>query len=130
MSQLRSSIGLTLFLLLAGCASSGNEKVRAETREGLEQQVQKGKSTKQSIQDLFGDPDEVTFTDSGNEIWHYKHSLSTAKPINFVPYVNILSHGMDVKNKIIVFMFDKKGIVQTYTFSDSKNEIKNGLFDN
>jgi len=130
MTQMRSSIVFMLLLLLVGCASSGNEKVRNETKENLEQQIQKGKSSKQNVQDLFGDPDEISFTDSGNEIWRFRHSVATSKPINFVPYANIFSHGMDVKNKMIVFMFDKKGIVQNYTFSDSKNEVKNGLFDN
>ena len=130
MPKLNSIVALSLCILLSGCASSGNEKIRSETKEGLEQQIQKGKSSKQNVQDLYGDPDEITFTDSGNEIWRFKHSLATSKPINFVPYANIFSHGMDVKNKIIVFIFDKKGIVQNYTLSDAKNEIKNGLFDN
>ena len=130
MPKLNSIVALALCILLSGCASSGNEKIRSETKEGLEQQIQKGKSSKQNVQDLYGDPDEITFTDSGNEIWRFKHSLATSKPINFVPYANIFSHGMDVKNKIIVFIFDKKGIVQNYTLSDAKNEIKNGLFDN
>ena len=130
MPKLNSIVALALCILLSACASSGNEKIRSETKEGLEQQIQKGKSSKQNVQDLYGDPDEITFTDSGNEIWRFKHSLATSKPINFVPYANIFSHGMDVKNKIIVFIFDKKGIVQNYTLSDAKNEIKNGLFDN
>lgn len=130
MPKLNSIVALAFCILLSGCASSGNEKIRSETKEGLEQQIQKGKSSKQNVQDLYGDPDEITFTDSGNEIWRFKHSLATSKPINFVPYANIFSHGMDVKNKIIVFIFDKKGIVQNYTLSDAKNEIKNGLFDN
>lgn len=71
-------LALGLGLIIAGCASVGNESLRHLTREDLENQLENGKTTKEDVRMALGDPSTTDFTDSGNEIWKYKHVAQSA----------------------------------------------------
>ncbi len=114
-------------LLVSGCASAGNEAVRNETPVSVAQKITKGLSTKETVLGFYGAPSSTSFTDSGNEIWNYEHIYATAQAINFVPVVSIFARGEDVQKNLIVFFFDKNGVVQNYTVSRSQSEIHRGI---
>ncbi len=112
---------------LAACTSSGNESIRAESNETISSKIKKGSTTKNQVKAALGDPSTISFTDSGNEQWTYKHDIAKPKPINFVPYASLIASGADVESKTLVIFFNKAGIVQNYTISESKQEVRRGL---
>ncbi|WP_448954902.1 outer membrane protein assembly factor BamE domain-containing protein [Labrys neptuniae] len=120
-------IAASLAVIVTGCASAGNERIRAESSATVSQKLVRGSTTKAQVKGAFGDPLAVSFTDSGNEVWTYEHTVARPKPVNFVPYVNLVASGANVEKKSLVVFFNKAGIVQNYALSDSKGEVRQGL---
>jgi outer membrane protein assembly factor BamE (lipoprotein component of BamABCDE complex) len=113
--------------LLAGCATVGNEKMATATQATVSQQITEGKTTKNDVRTTMGDADAVSFTDSGNEIWTYKHARATPKATNFIPVVNWFVRGADVTTRELVVLFDKNNVVTKYTMRETQSEVKSGL---
>ena len=113
--------------LLSGCASSGNESIADASLQTVSEQLVKGKTTQAQVRQLYGDPMKSSFTDSGNESWEYEFSRMRSKPINFVPYVNVIYSGAEGDKKSLVIFFDKSKVVQQYTISTSKVDVSRGL---
>jgi len=82
------------------------------------------------VRQAYGDPMKTSFTDSGNETWEYDFSRLRSKPINFVPYVNVIYSGAEGEKKSLVIFFDKHKVVQQFTVSTSQVDISHGLFTN
>jgi hypothetical protein len=59
--------------------------------------------------------------------WEYEFSRMRSKPINFVPYVNVIYSGAEGDKKSLVIFFDKSRVVQQYTISTSKVDVSRGL---
>ena len=114
-------------LLLSGCASYGNQKIKDQTQASISQTLTEGKTTKAEVKTALGNADAVSFTDSGNEIWTYKFTKQTPHARNFIPVVNWFSRGADLKTKEVVIMFDKNNIVSKYTMRESEDVIKAGI---
>jgi outer membrane protein assembly factor BamE (lipoprotein component of BamABCDE complex) len=113
--------------LLSGCASSGNESIADASVQTVSEQLVKGKTNQAQVRQLYGDPMKSSFTDSGNESWEYEFSRMRSKPINFVPYVNVIYSGAEGDKKSLVIFFDKSKVVQQYTISTSKVDVSRGL---
>ena len=113
--------------LLSGCASTGVQQLKDESSSSVSTKISKGKSTKDDVRAAFGDPTETSFTDSGNELWRYKYSHSSAKGINFVPIVNIFTSGANIDKKELVVFYDEHGVVKNYSMQASKEEVRNGI---
>ncbi|CAB3797119.1 hypothetical protein LMG28688_04463 [Paraburkholderia caffeinitolerans] len=113
--------------VLGGCASQGVQQLKDESASTVSTKITRGKSTKDDIRAAFGDPTETSFTDSGNELWRYRYTRSTAKAINFVPVVNMLTSGADVDKKELVVFFDDSGVVKNYSMQATKEEVKQGI---
>lgn len=113
-------------LMLTGCVSTGNVVMKEQNQQSIENAIVKGKTTKQDVSKVFGSADSVSFTDSGNEVWTYRHSRSTPMARNFIPY-NFFSLGENIKTKELVILFDAKGVVTNYTFRETANQSKSGL---
>lgn len=113
-------------LLMTGCVTSGNVAMKEQTQQSIDSAIQKGKTTKQEVTQKFGSADAVSFTDSGNEVWTYRHSKSKPMARNFIPY-NFFSLGDNTKTKELVILFDTKGVVTNYTFRGTANQSKYGV---
>jgi outer membrane protein assembly factor BamE (lipoprotein component of BamABCDE complex) len=120
-------LALGLGLVVAGCASVGNESLRHLTREGLESQLENGKTTKEDVRVALGDPNTTDFTDSGNEIWKYRHVRTQAKVENFIPVVDLLASGQDVTTKEVALFFDQDGLLRNYSMIEVEDEVRTGL---
>ena len=116
-------------VVLAGCASSGNEKVRTETMDTVGTKVTKGVTTKDQVKALYGEPGSVSLTDGGSEVWKYEYAHATAKAVSFVPIVGLFAGGADVNKNEIVFLFDKNNVLQNYTVHASQSETHRGGSD-
>lgn len=112
--------------MLAGCASAGNQVLKTETSDSVDQQIHDGQSTKASVKAAFGDPSETSFTDGGNEIWKYTYAYVTPMAADFVPIVGLFAGGSNVDKKELVILFDKNGTVTKHTMNASKETIQRG----
>ncbi|MDO4894935.1 MULTISPECIES: hypothetical protein [Moraxella] len=113
-------------VLATGCATSGNVAIKDQTQQSIDSVIVKSKTTKQEVLNRFGAADSVSFTDSGNEIWTYRHSRSKPMARNFIPY-NVFSLGDNVKTKELVILFNANGVVSNYTFRETDNQAKFGI---
>jgi len=123
----RNLVLIALAITLLGCATVGNDRIKDHTQETVSQKIISGKTTKSDIKEQFGEPSSISFTDSGNEIWTYKHARATPKGVNFIPVVNLFVRGLDVSTKTIVVLFDKNDTVTKYTMNEDQSEVKGGL---
>ena len=121
------TVALLISLVLAGCASSGNESIADATGETVSSQIVKGRTRQTDVRRLYGDPMKTSFASNGNESWEYEFSRMHSKPTNFIPYVNLVHSGAEGDKKSLVVFFDKQKIVQDYTMSTSKVEVSRGL---
>lgn len=119
-------VGALAAILLTGCVSTGNTVMKEQNQQSIESTIVKGVSTKQDVTSKFGSADSVSFTDSGNEVWTYRHSRSTPMARNFIPY-NFFSLGENIKTKELVILLDKNGVVSNYTFRETANQSKSGI---
>ncbi len=121
------TVALLISLVVAGCASSGNESIADATGATVSSQLVKGRTHQTEVRRLYGDPMKTSFASNGNESWEYEFSRMHSKPTNFIPYVNLVHSGAEGDKKSLVVFFDKQKIVQDYTMSTSKVEESRGL---
>ncbi|MDA8416686.1 MAG: outer membrane protein assembly factor BamE [Betaproteobacteria bacterium] len=114
---------------ITGCASTGNESIRAESGDTLKSKIVEGRTTRAQIQELFGAPTTTSFTDSGLEIWTYSFTKMSADAISYVPIVNMFGASSSGTKKSLVVMFDKQNIVQRYAINESAVTQKTGLLN-
>jgi len=117
----------TLFIL-AGCASTGNKVLKEESASTVAAKIEKGKSTKEEVRTLYGDPMHTSFTDSGKEIWKYEFIKTHAKASNFIPIVSLFASGAEGNKKELVIIFDESGVVKNFSMSTSKVDTNTSLF--
>jgi hypothetical protein len=121
---------LIVVLSLAGCYSSGNAGVKSQD---LVAQIKVGKSTKNDVTLLFGQPNSVTRSSfqianqadpkqmvTVVESWGYQHTKSQTDAKSFIPFAGMWLGGTDYEVAIVQFGFDGKGIVQQVTSSQQK----------
>jgi len=116
-------------ILIGGCASSGNEKVRTETMDTVSSKVTKGTTTKDQVKALYGEPSSVSLTDSGSEVWKYEYAHATATAVSYVPIVGLFAGGADVNKNEVVFIFDKNNVLLNYTVHASQSQTHRGGSD-
>lgn len=122
---------VVLFAALAvGCASVGNEQLRDETETSVQGKISEGKTTKAEVRAIFGSPLKTSFTDGGLEVATYEFTNVSADAISFIPIVNLFGASASGKKKELVILFDKSGVVQRYSMSESEVKQKTGLFNN
>ena len=127
MRKILTIASLSIAVLLAGCASSGNMTLRDANQQQVDAHLTRGKTTKADVTTYLGAPDEVSFGDSGGEQWTYQYAHATTKAITLVPVVGLFAGGQNLDKKQLVVLFDDKGVVRKYTFAASNGEIRTGL---
>ena len=115
--------------VLTGCASVGNETLRAESESSVQKKISEGKSTKSEVRSMFGSPMKTSFTDGGLEIWTYEFTKVSADAISYVPLVNLFGASVSGTKKELVILFDKSGLLQRYSMSESEVKQKTGVFN-
>ncbi|MBU6995023.1 outer membrane protein assembly factor BamE domain-containing protein [Ferrovum myxofaciens] len=120
---------VVLCVALAGCASTGNESIRAESSSTIKDKIVEGKTTQAQVQSLFGAPTVTSFTDSGLEVWTYDFTKMSADAISYVPVVNWFGASSSGTKKSLVVLFDKQNVVQRYSLKEAEVSQKTGLFN-
>lgn len=115
---------LVLFLMIVGCASSGNSFLKKESLDTIESRITQGQTTKQEIRNTYGDPLLTSFTDSGNEIWTYQFDQMS---LDAVSLINPLKNTYNGTRKQLVIMYDSKGVVSRYNMNASPHKREMGI---
>ncbi|WP_288764530.1 hypothetical protein [uncultured Enterobacter sp.] len=113
---------------VAGCASSGNQKLKNETENSVQNKIQEGKTTKAEVKSYFGSPDAVSYTDGGNEIWKYSFAKVKVNGTSFIPFYGLFHNGTNGTKKELTILF-KEDKVQKYTMAESAIDTKSGWAD-
>jgi outer membrane protein assembly factor BamE (lipoprotein component of BamABCDE complex) len=131
---MRSKIALLAILaavsVVSGCASVGNETLRAESESTVKGKMVEGKTTKAEVKSMFGSPMKTTFTDGGLEVWTYEFSKVSADAVSFIPIVNLFGATASGTKKELVAMFETNGVLKRYAMSESDVKQKTGVFNN
>jgi len=98
-----------------------------QSQESVSKFIVEGKTSKSDLTSKFGDPTNTSYTDSGNEIWTFQHVRASPQAINYIPVANLFARGFDTTTKRLVVFFDKNGIVQKYTMSETQGETAAGV---
>lgn len=115
-------------LIMAGCASSGNQKISKETEVSVQSKLKEGKTTKSEVKSFFGSPDAVSYTDSGNEIWKYSFAKVKVNGTTFIPFYGLFHNGTNGTKKELTVLFNDD-VVKKYTMSESAINTKSGWAD-
>ncbi|MGZ8547757.1 MAG: outer membrane protein assembly factor BamE domain-containing protein [Sulfuricurvum sp.] len=120
---------LVASITMTGCAvKAGNETLGKMDKHQIEQGIVKGKSTKEDVKAMLGDPDKTDFDNNSLEKWSYIHVRKDLKAVSYIPVANWFVSGTNDTTKTLVVVFDDKGIVKNFINSDAKGETKGGLF--
>ena len=113
--------------LITGCAvKTGNERLQTMNNQNIDTFIIDGKSTKSDVKAKLGGATNVDFMQNGLEKWQYFHTISVAKPVNYVPIVNWFVKGTDDTRKSLIILFDGD-VVKTHTFASEDGETMGGL---
>lgn len=109
-------------IILSGCASVGREvsSVQMDT-------LKKGETTTTQAIASLGQPTSVTRTSDGKQIFTYTFAHAQGRPESFIPIVGIFAGGSDVRSSMVMLTFDKNGILQDYTSTQSATGVGTGL---
>lgn len=130
MKFLNTTATAVVCLSLFGCASVGNETLRAESEASVQTKLVEGKTTKAEVRKMFGSPLKTSFTDGGLEIWTYEFSKVSADAVSYIPIVNLFGATASGTKKELVVLIDKAGVVQRFSMSESEVKQKTGVFNN
>jgi hypothetical protein len=114
-------------LMLSGCVTMGNEKMKGQTQESVASKITEGKTTKAEVVAAYGDAAAVSFTDSGNEIWSYSYTRAVPTAQTFIPIVGLFAAGANTTTTGLVVLFDRNGIVSKYTMRETQGVMKRGI---
>ncbi len=122
-------VAVVIAITTAGCASVGNETLRAETESSVQGKIVEGKTTKSEVRAMFGSPLKTTFTDGGLEVWTYEFSKVSADAVSYIPIVNLFGATASGKKKELVVLFDAAGTTKRFSMSESDIKQKTGVFN-
>lgn len=115
---------LVMTILLSGCASSGTKIDQNRVR-----QIKEGVTTKEEVIRLLGNPFTQTLTSDKKVVMMFQYTKVKNRVSNFIPVVNLLAGGVDMKQQILQILIDENGLVEKYIFTDSDNPINSGLLN-
>ncbi|NWF37658.1 hypothetical protein F3F96_00700 [Mariprofundus sp. NF] len=116
--------------LLAGCASSGNEALRDETKQTVSNKIIEGTTTAAEVQAQYGAATSTSFTGDGLEIWTYEFENTSADAISYVPIVGSFGGTASGTKKQLTILFNESQVVKRVKLTEAAVKHKTGLFNN
>lgn len=120
----RTIMCLAMVAVLCACTTTGHISIAKQTKSSVSKQIIEGRTTKAQIISAFGNTGNVSFTDSGDEVWTYKFSRVVPDFTNYIPIVRYYFSGANVTTKEIVVIFNQAGVVSKYTMDETKNRVE------
>lgn len=114
-------IGLTA--LLSGCtAEIGNAKLAKTSNETIRTAFIKGKTTKQDVKKVLGEPSDIEIMTDRQEKWIYT-SIKRTKDIKLIPVMNLLPSSTTDTTRTLVMVFIDE-ILEDYSVSVTQKKSK------
>ncbi len=107
-----------------GCATTGKK-----IDQNKVSQIKEGVTTEQEVISLLGAPFMRTLDSNGKIIMVYQYAKIRNRASNFIPIVNILNGGMDMRQQMLTILIGKEEKVEKYTLNDANSEINSGLLN-
>jgi outer membrane protein assembly factor BamE (lipoprotein component of BamABCDE complex) len=107
---------------LAACTSTG-----VQVDEKALTNFQKGKTSVGDVIAQLGQPTTNMLMDNGQRIIMYTYAQSQARPETFIPLIGPLVGGADVRTSNVMLTFDRNGLLQSYSSSQSQFGSGTGL---
>lgn len=122
MKSVRQLLLIIAVLALNACMSYGT-KVDQDKLS----QFQKGKTTYAEVVEKLGKPTQNTINADGTRTIMYMYGQAQAKATNFIPFVGGFLGGAESENTSVVFNFDKRNILVSYTASEGGTQTGTGI---
>jgi outer membrane protein assembly factor BamE (lipoprotein component of BamABCDE complex) len=122
-------IALSIAILgISGCSvKMGNESLENKKATDIKQLLIKGKTTKEEVKKILGEPMSTSILANGEEMWTYMTGKASPDASSYVPVVNWFHSGSHSKVRFLYVKFDKNGIVKDYTFSSTNQHVQVGI---
>lgn len=114
-------------LLVSGCASV--EYGKPIEKDSLSR-VQKGRTTKQEVEAIYGKAQSTSLNMDGSELLSYSYGSTKAKtsPLMFIPIVGLFFMKTKGESQTQTLQFlVKENIVSNYSYSEGGSKIESGL---
>lgn len=115
---------ILVFCLICGCATSGNKIDQNKVT-----QIKEGVTTEQEVIKILGTPYMKTLSSDGKTIMLYQYTKVKNRASNFIPVVNLMTGGMDMRQQMLTVLIGQNGKVEKYTLNDSSSAINSGLLN-
>jgi outer membrane protein assembly factor BamE (lipoprotein component of BamABCDE complex) len=118
MNILRVGIVLLAMMFVSGCATNiGSSQIEDF---GKYTSLEKGVTTKEDVFSLFGQPHDVRYFESGENVWVYYHVKMTMSGATFIPIVGLFAGGNNSDVRIANFYFSDDVYSKLETLSKSQ----------
>ena len=121
---MKKVLAVLICLGLVGCATTGTRIEQDKVK-----QIKEGITTQEEVIALMGKPFMQNLTSDKKVIMMYQYAKVKNRATNFIPVVNILAGGMDMKQQILQILINENGVVEKYIFTDSNSPINSGLLN-
>lgn len=112
-------------VILSGCVTTGNDQVANENQDTVAKKIIEGKTTKNEVRSLYGEPNSISTGSAGAESWTYSYGSVKNDPKKWIPIVGILLEDGDKHTtKVLLISFNKKGVVERYNFVAQNSTTK------
>lgn len=112
-------------LAVGACGTTSTGPLATADEATIAKRIVNGKTTQKEVREFLGGPDDVRYTDSGQEIWQYVQENTSVNGATFIPVVGIFAGGSKTDQKLLTIMFDKKGVVVRSTYATNTKEYRN-----
>lgn len=115
-------------MFLIGCSSVGNEQIKAESQETIDDKLIPDVTTKAQVKELFGDPLDATFHADGSEMWKYVFTRTSCNFSCYFIYTAWAYRSSSGTAKTLTILFNDNDTVRKFIMSESPVESKSGIF--
>ena len=119
--KIRVFILVVAMFAITGCATSGKNF----DESGMDKIVD-GQTTKQEIEQWFGQPSGTHSGSDGRTAYTYTYAEAQARPESFIPFVGMFVGGTDSEAKTLTVWFDQSQVVDSHGFA--QHSSRSGMF--
>ena len=130
-NKIKFKISRSILLLLSCasivtlCSCSVNQGNNSIKDFGRYSELQKGKSTKKEVHNVFGQPHDVNHVSQSSR-WTYYNLQSSMSGASFIPFVGLVAGGMNDQITTAEFFFSANGNLQSYS-TNEKTKFTNSF---
>jgi outer membrane protein assembly factor BamE (lipoprotein component of BamABCDE complex) len=120
MKKITLLLTICCIAVLTGCTfSSGTQVKQSDVSK-----IQKGVTTKQDLNNLFGAPDSSSFDSDGKEIEIWSYWKQNNSGTDYIPIYGAINQKSKMTSSELKVTLNKDKIVEDYSLTESSNSMK------